>query len=229
MLHVPGVSDRRVTVAKVTLVRTCENPFCERIATRDDQIVGREVELLDRQGHDRKIRPIARLRARQLLNKGGRDRFVLEKTALLRWNRVDHAENVRLRKDQEELFEDAFGAAVKRKPIVHDSDFASRRGAHHSIFTISLSSWQMQPTVFSMENLSRALSRAIDDTFAANSGSWMILPTARASAAGSAGGTRKPSCPSVMISSTPPPRVATTGVPASMASTITRPNGSAAT
>jgi hypothetical protein len=116
-----------VTIAKVTLVWTCEDPFREGIAARNDQVVRRKVKLLDRQGHDGKIRPIPSLGARQPLNKGGCDRFVLQKTTLLRWNGVDHAENIGLRKNQKDLFQDAFGAAVKRKPIVHDGDFASSR------------------------------------------------------------------------------------------------------
>ena len=41
----------------------------------------------------------------------------------------------------------------------------------------------MRPTVFSIENLSRALSRAADASFEANCGSCMIRPTAKANAA----------------------------------------------
>ena len=114
MLHVPGISDWRVTITKMPLVRTGQNPFREGIAARNDQVVRRKVKLLDRQRHDGKIRSIARLGARQLLNKGGRDRLVLQKTTLLRWDRIDYAENISLRKNQEDLFQNAFGTAIKR-------------------------------------------------------------------------------------------------------------------
>ena len=60
----------------------------------------------------------------------------------------------------------------------------------------------------------------------AQMGSACTANTASAIARGSPGGTNRPSWPCSTISTTPPPRVATTGLPAAIPSMITRPKGS---
>ena len=66
--------------------------------------------------------------------------------------------------------------------------------AYRSSYVLDiLESWQIRPTVCSMENLSRALCSAAVASFDATAGSCMMRPTAKAKATGSADGTRNPS------------------------------------
>src|SRR4029077_16387487 len=97
------------------------------------------IELLDRQGHQGEVGPVTRLSARKSLNKGCLNFLVLKETALIGWNRIDHAENVRLWKNVQDLLQDALRPAIQGQPIVDDGNLPGRR-LTHLIFTTSLRS-----------------------------------------------------------------------------------------
>src|SRR3569833_1078458 len=86
--------------------------------TRDDQIVVREIELLDRARHQRQIAVIAAARERQALNEGSGDGFAVQRSTV--FEKIHEAEKIRVGKAFDNLLEYLLGAARCDQPVVHD-------------------------------------------------------------------------------------------------------------
>jgi len=68
MLQIPGISDRRMTITDMQLVRTCQHPLRNGMATGKNHVIGRKIELLDCQRHEWQILTISCTCARQFLD-----------------------------------------------------------------------------------------------------------------------------------------------------------------
>ena len=82
VLQVPCVADGGVAHAQVQLVGRGEHAFGHGVRAGKDEVVAREVELLDGQGHEGQVAAVAGAGARQLLDEGGAGCFALQKAAL---------------------------------------------------------------------------------------------------------------------------------------------------
>ena len=122
MLQVPRVAHRRVHVAQVQLAGPGDHALGDGVVGRNDQIVGRQVELLDGQRHQRQVAAKARARERQALDEGGGGVLAAHEGALLGREEIDHAEQVGIEVDLQDLLDHLFAAGVADKPFVDDGD-----------------------------------------------------------------------------------------------------------
>ena len=128
ILQIPRIANRRMTVANVQLIRPGDDSFGDGVAAGKDEIVRRKIELLDRHRHQREIAAIFRPGERQLLDEGSAHRLVLQEPALPLGNQVDHAEEIGLGENIDDLLEHPLGSAVDGQPVVHDRDSCFHAG-----------------------------------------------------------------------------------------------------
>ena len=131
VLHVPGVADRRMDVADMELVRPGQHALGHRVARRDDQVIARQVMLLDRQRHQRQVVAEAPARARQALDEGGARDPAAQEAALAGAEKVDHRIQVGLRIDLQQLLDHLLAAGMVDQPLMDDGDaLGAGRGEH---------------------------------------------------------------------------------------------------
>ena len=110
-------------IADMQLVRPGEHTLGDGVATGNDQVVRRHVELLDGQWHQRKILLVMRFGLGQLLDEGRRGAFATETGSIFIGKKVDHGEQVGFRPGLEQPGEHVFGARIGHQPIMNNGDF----------------------------------------------------------------------------------------------------------
>ena len=88
----------------------------------ENQVVARDIQLLDGERHEGKKTPVAPLHARNPLQERGVDSSAPQKTALGRGHEIDQAEHVGSGVNGQHLFQHPFRAGIGDQPIVHDGD-----------------------------------------------------------------------------------------------------------
>ena len=121
--EVPGVADGAVDVGDVELVRPGEDAFRDAVGARDNEVVARDVELLDGERHEGQIAAVVFPRAGELLEEARMRLLVFDETALSLGQEVDEGEDVGVREDVQDLLDDALGAGVDDEPVTDDSYF----------------------------------------------------------------------------------------------------------
>jgi hypothetical protein len=101
VLEVPGVADGGVAHADVQLIRSGEHSLGHGIGAGDDQLVPGEIELLDRQRHERQIVPVPIPGSGKPLDERGSRSAAPQEVALLPGDKVDQAEEIRVRVQNE--------------------------------------------------------------------------------------------------------------------------------
>jgi len=122
VLHVPRISNGRVNVGDVDLIRAGQYPLGDRIAARDDKIVAGQVELLDRNRHQRQEEPMMILNKRHLLQEAGANRADSEPRAIGRRQEVEQRKYVSGRIAPQDLAQHALSAADGVKPVMNNGD-----------------------------------------------------------------------------------------------------------
>ena len=125
LLQIPGVTHRRVAIADVQLPRCGENTLGHGVRIADDQIILREVQLLDGERHDRQQALVDMFDEGNFLQDGGLDRLALQAGAVALRHAVDQAEDIGFGKHRQHDFEDFLGAGIGVQPLMDQSD--SRR------------------------------------------------------------------------------------------------------
>ena len=126
VLQIPGVTNRRVHITDVQLIGPDDHAFGHGMAGRQNEVIGREVELFDSQRHERQIVPRIFARTRQLLNKGGVGSLTLQKTALSLGHKVHHGKDIGLRKAGDHLLEHPLGARIGGEPVGDNGNLHGR-------------------------------------------------------------------------------------------------------
>ena len=103
---------------------TCSGPGAgaegDRVAARHDDVVAAEVELLDRQRHERREVPEVRGRSRDALDERRAQLEAVEPTAVLRLEVLDDAVERRGRQHVDHLGEHLLRAAPRDEPVVDE-------------------------------------------------------------------------------------------------------------
>ncbi|MNS85389.1 hypothetical protein D3C72_1192530 [compost metagenome] len=128
VLEVPGVADRRMDIADVQLLRPGDDPLRHGMAGRDHEVVVGEVELFHRQRHQRQVVAERLAGARQALDERCPGVLALQHVALGVREEIDHAEQVGIGPDLEDLLQYALGAGVGGQPVVHHGHPAELAG-----------------------------------------------------------------------------------------------------
>ena len=121
--EVPGVADGAVDVGDVKLVRSGEDAFRDAVGAADNEVVTRDVELLDGERHEGQVAAVVFPRAGELLEEARMRLLVFDETALSLGQEVDEGEDVGVREDVQNLLDDALGTGVDDEPVTDDSYF----------------------------------------------------------------------------------------------------------
>ena len=123
MREVPGIADGAVHIGDVDLVWPGEDAFRDAVGARDNEVVARDVELLDGERHEGQVAAVVFPRAGELLEEARMRLLVFDETALSLGQEVDEGEDVGVREDVQDLLDDALGAGVDDEPVTDDSYF----------------------------------------------------------------------------------------------------------
>lgn len=123
--EVPGIADGAVHIGDVDLVRPGQDAFSDAVRARDDEVVIGDIELLDGNRHEGQIAAVVLLGAGELLDEARMGLFILDEIALALWQEVDEREQVGIREDVQDLFDDALGTGIDDEPVTDDSYFHS--------------------------------------------------------------------------------------------------------
>ena len=121
--EVPGVADGAVDVGDVELVRPGEDAFRDAVGAADNEVVARDVELLDGERHEGQVAAVVLLGAGEFLDEARMGLLVFDEAALSLGQEVDEGEDVGVREDVQDLLDDALGAGVDDEPVTDDSYF----------------------------------------------------------------------------------------------------------
>lgn len=123
MREVPGIADGAVHIGDVDLVWPGEDAFRDAVGARDNEVVARDVELLDGERHEGQVAAVVFPRAGELLEEARMRLLVFDETALSLGQEVDEGEDVGVREDVQDLLDNALGAGVDDEPVTDDSYF----------------------------------------------------------------------------------------------------------
>lgn len=121
--EVPGIADGAVDVGDVDLVWPGEDAFRDAVGAADNEVVARDVELLDGERHEGQVAAVVFPRAGELLEEARMRLLVFDEAALSLGQEVDEGEDVGVREDVQDLLDDALGAGVDDEPVTDDSYF----------------------------------------------------------------------------------------------------------
>ena len=121
--EVPCIADGAVHIGDVELVRPGQDAFGDAVGAADNEVVARDVELLDGERHEGQVAAVVLLGAGELLEEARMRLLVFDETALSLGQEVDEGEDVGVREDVQDLLDDALGAGVDDEPVTDDSYF----------------------------------------------------------------------------------------------------------
>jgi hypothetical protein len=105
------------------LIRTCNHSLGNGVTAGNNQVVRREIKLLHRQWHERKVLSECSMSKGELLKEGSVYWFVQDESTLIRWQKIHKTEQVRLGKAEKDLLKDTVSAGICHQPVMNDSDF----------------------------------------------------------------------------------------------------------
>src|ERR1700723_3788110 len=94
MLQIPGIAHRRVAIADMQLVGPGDNAFCDRMTVGDNEVVSRQIELLNRNLHQREKIPVYARDEDELLQEAGLKCLAQELVTKPALGEIDQAENI---------------------------------------------------------------------------------------------------------------------------------------
>lgn len=125
MREVPGIADGAVHIGDVDLIWSGQDAFGDTVRARDDEVVVGDVELLDGNRHEGQITAVVLLGAREFLDEARMGLFILDEIALAVGQEIDEREQVGIREDVQDLFDDALGTGIDDEPVTDNSYFHS--------------------------------------------------------------------------------------------------------
>lgn len=123
--EIPGIADGAVHIGDVDLVWPGQDAFGDTVRARDDEVVVGDVELLDGNRHEGQITAVVLLGAGEFLDEARMGLFILDEIALTVGQEVDEREQVGIREDVQDLFDDALGTGIDEEPVTDNSYFHS--------------------------------------------------------------------------------------------------------
>ena len=127
VLEVPGVAHGGVAVADVQLVRPGYHALGHGMAVGDDQVVARQVVLLDGEGHEPQEIAVEIFDEGDLLHEARLHDMRQDHRAVLLRQEIYQSEDIRLRIFRKHGLENLLGAGIGRKPLMYDCNLLSGR------------------------------------------------------------------------------------------------------
>ncbi len=119
VIMIPEIAHRRVAIADVRRVRRRQHAFGGPGLAADHEVVAVQIELLEREGHEREVGLVVAIGAGQLLDEGG----AYIGGADRRRNRLGHIdmrEDIGLREQPQQLLQHALPAPHRHQPVMDD-------------------------------------------------------------------------------------------------------------
>lgn len=125
MREIPGIADRAVHIGDMDLIWAGQDALGDAVRARNDEVIVGDVELLDGNRHEGQIAAIVLFGAGEFLDEARMGLLILDEITLTVGQEVNEREQVGIREDVQDLFDDALGTGIDDEPVTDNSYFHS--------------------------------------------------------------------------------------------------------